>query len=157
MSDQQGPSDGELDAFKGDVRTWLDIDRSIRELQASLRERRAAKRALTGRVGDFMTRYNVEDLRTREGSRLRFRMTMVRAPLSHVDIRDRLARHIEARYIAAGGSEGGGGGGGSEDRARIDADIDDMNVVLFGNREKVERPTLRRMPTPVPKLPVASS
>ena len=150
MSDQQGPSDGELDAFKGDVRTWLDIDRSIRELQASLRERRAAKRALTGRVGDFMTRYNVEDLRTREGSRLRFRMTMVRAPLSHVDIRDRLARHIEARYIAAGGSEGGGG---SEDRARIDADIDDMNVVLFGNREKVERPTLRRIGGEPPRTP----
>ena len=130
------PGDDDLEAFKEDVRTWLRIDESIRNLQAALRERNAAKRALTTSVGAFMSRYNVEDLRTLDGARLRYRTSLVRAPLSHVDIRDRIARHIaDSRYAG--------------DSARADDEVRALHDALFGGgREKIERPSLRRLPGP---------
>jgi hypothetical protein len=128
------PADEALEAFKGDVRTWLGLDASIRELQAQVRERRAAKRAMTARIGAFMSRYNVEDLRTAEGTRLRYRVSLVRSPLSHGDIRERLARHFREIRIA-------------DDETVVAEELRAMNDAIFV-REKVAKPFLRKLPIP---------
>ena len=116
------PSDDALDAFKADVRTWLELDNSIRGLQASIRERRNAKRGLTSRVLDFMARYNIEDLSTRDG-RLRSKVSYVRAPLSHQAIRTRIDTFFSADAAAAF----------------------QLSGAVFGNRERCERTSLRRL------------
>lgn len=116
------PDDGSLDAFKADVRTWLETDNSIRLLQASLRERRDAKRALTERILSFMSRYNIEDLSTRDG-RLRFQVSYVRAPLSQQAIRARITDFFATDAIAA----------------------QELSSAVFGNRERNQRTWLRRV------------
>ena len=47
---QDVPDDDALESFKAEVRTWLEVDNSIRTLRLALAERREAKRALTGRI-----------------------------------------------------------------------------------------------------------
>lgn len=128
------PADDALDAFKEDVRTWFKLDESIRDLQAQLRERSAAKRAMTARIGGFMSRYNVEDLRTAGGARLRYRVSMVKAPLTHGDVRDRLARHVSCLHARLGG-----------DASAADAEVRAATDALFA-RDKVERAMLRKLP-----------
>jgi hypothetical protein len=117
-----GPDDEALDAFKCDVRTWLEVDTSIRTLQESIRERRQAKHLLTARILSFMAEYNIEDLATRNG-RLRFQVSYVRAPLSHKAIRARIADYFAANEPAA----------------------IEIDTVVFGNRERAERTSLRRV------------
>lgn len=126
--DRMIPSDEELDAFKSDVRTWIEVDNSIRMLQEAARERRAAKRALSARVLGFMSRFNIEDLNTRDGSRLRFQVRFVRSPLSHGAIKDRIDRFCAGDADAAGRIHG----------------------AVFGDRERTERSSLRRLPPPRP-------
>jgi hypothetical protein len=111
--------DEELEGLKHDVRTWLEMDNTIRALQATLRERKEAKRALTSRILAFMASRNVDDLATRQGDRLTFRVSYVRAPLTHQAIRTRLL------------------GSNALNTQQVDE--------VFGNRERNERTTLRRI------------
>ena len=131
------PDDDMLESFKTDVRTWLEVDTSIRTLQASIRDRRQAKRELSNRIMSFMSRYNIEDLSTRDGC-LRFHVTYARMPLSHQAIRSR----IESFYAA-------------------DAEAaQELSGAVFGNRDRAERTVLRRMqmqhqtmpPPPIPPM-----
>jgi hypothetical protein len=119
---QQQPADADLEAFKADVRTWLEVDTSIRQLHNAMRERRDAKRALTSRILLFMAEHNIEDLSTRSG-RLRAQVAYVRAPLSQQVIRER----IDSFYAS-------------------DAAVaQQLSGVLLGNRERCERTSLRRV------------
>jgi hypothetical protein len=108
--------------FRTDVRTWLEVDTSIRALQASIRDRREAKRALSNRILSFMSRYNIEDLSTRAGC-LRFQVTYVRTPLSHQTIRRRIETFYSSNTEAA----------------------QELSGAVFGNRDRAERTSLRRV------------
>jgi hypothetical protein len=116
------PDDRELEAFKADVRIWLEVDTSIRQLREAARERREAKRALTSRILAFMTKHNIEDLSTRSG-RLRAQVAYVRSPLSHQVIRSRIDNLYASDAAAA----------------------QQLSGILFGNRERSERTSLRRL------------
>ena len=116
------PDDALLDAFKSDVRTWLELDNTVRRLQAALKERRAAKKQLTDRILGFMSRYNIEDLNTREG-RLRYQVAVVKAPVTQVGIRDRISNYFSANMPMAQA----------------------LTQAIFGNRERAERASLRRL------------
>lgn len=89
------PDDTELEIFKEDVRTWLELDNTVRRLQETLRDRRTAKTALNERIVRFMANYDIEDLNTREG-RLRFRVSYPRVPLTQNAIRERITSFFEA-------------------------------------------------------------
>ena len=119
------PDNLSLDEFKNDVRTWIELDNSIRRLQAAIKERRAAKKLLTDRVMQFMGRYNIEDLNTSDG-RLRYRVSFVRAPLSHSAIKERIEKYFSADVNAAR----------------------ELNGVVFGNRERSEKTCLSRLKSP---------
>jgi hypothetical protein len=137
---QVHPDDDMLESFKTDVRTWLEVDTSIRTLQASIRDRRQAKRELSNRIMSFMSRYNIEDLSTRDGC-LRFHVTYARMPLSHQAIRSRIESYYAADAEAA----------------------QELSGAVFGNRDRAERTVLRRMqmqqqqqtmPAPRPQMPM---
>jgi hypothetical protein len=114
--------DALLQDFKTDVRTWLELDSTIKRLQSALKDRREAKRQLTERILQFMAEHNIEDLNTKDG-RLRYKVTYVRAPLTHVAIRDKLFAYFESNQNAA----------------------ESLVSVLFGQRERKERSCLRRL------------
>lgn len=83
------PSNQVLDEFKVQVRTWLDLDSTIKKLQGALRERRALKKELTEKILAFMARYNIEDLNTKEG-KLRYKLVQVKPAITPKTIRERL-------------------------------------------------------------------
>jgi hypothetical protein len=116
------PDSRQLDAFKNDVRTWIEVDNSIRDMHAAIRDRRAAKKSLTDRILSFMEEFNIEDLNTKDG-RLRYRMSYVRAPLSHASIKDRISNYFASNASAA----------------------QEVHGAVFGNRERSEKLSLRRL------------
>lgn len=111
-----------LEAFKHDVRIWLELDTSIRVLQANLRERRAEKTLLTQRMLEFMRRYQIDDLNTPMG-RLRFQVSKVKAPLSQRSIVDRITRYYSDDVVAS----------------------QQLRAAVFGNREVSSRASIRRI------------
>ena len=78
-----------LENFKQQVRTWVELDSSIKKLQAALKERRDYKKLLTQKVLDFMAKFNIEDLNTKEG-RLRYNVVYVKPSLSQKVIKSKL-------------------------------------------------------------------
>jgi hypothetical protein len=117
-----------LEAFKTDVRAWLETDTALRVLQAGLRQRRAEQRVLAQRVLEFMRRHKIDDLNTPVG-RLRFQVTRVRPPLTHSDIIGRISTYYQNDMIAA----------------------QQLRTAVFGNRTRVDRTSIRRIaaqPTP---------
>ena len=115
------PDEALLEAFKSDVRTWLELDNTVRRLQAALKDRRGAKKQLSERILSFMARYNIEDLNTREG-RLHYQITLVKAPVTQTSVRDRIASYFPSN----------------------DAVAQALHHAIFGNRERAERVSLRR-------------
>lgn len=90
------PPDADLQDFRHDVLTWLEVDNSIRSLQEAIRQRRHMKRGLTERIVQFMARHELDAINTpattssAQPIRLQRRVVYTRAPLSHTTIRDRL-------------------------------------------------------------------
>ena len=93
MSGQELPDGGALDEFKNQVRIWMELDNSIKQLQQLSRERRAFKKQLTDKILEFMSRYNIDDLNTKDG-RLLYKMKYVRAPLPQRAIRERIESEL---------------------------------------------------------------
>lgn len=115
------PQDTELDQFKQQVRTWMDLDSQIQKLQSALKERRQMKKELTTRILEFMSRYNIEDLNTREG-KLRYSVVQVKPSLSQKMVRERLTEVYPTVRSAH-----------------------DLVKHVFEETPRVERPTLRRV------------
>lgn len=111
-----------LDEFKVDVRTWIELDDSIKSLQIAIKERRMAKSQLTDRITDFMYANEIEDLITKNG-RIRYKTNYVRAPLSHTDIKERIRNFFDSNNSVA----------------------NDLTSVVFGARGRFEKTSLRRM------------
>jgi len=111
-----------LEAFKHDVRMWLEMDNTLRVLQKTMQERRSEKRALTSRVLAFMSLYKIDDLNTPVG-RLRYSTTRVKVPLSRQVILDRIAGYYQSDVIAA----------------------QQLRVAVFGDRDHAEHMSIRRV------------
>lgn len=120
--DDGSNSNDDYDRFRSDVSMWLELDTSIRAMQAGIRERREAKLKLTKRIAAFMARNEIEDMSTRAG-RLRFQVECVRAPLSHKTIRDRISDFYSSSPDAAS----------------------ELSGAVFGNRQRSERVAIRRV------------
>jgi len=118
------PDADALNDFKHDVRMWLELDNTIRRLQALLKERRHARMMLHERITRFMRDHNIEDLNTRE-CRLRYHVSYVRSPLSQQVIRDRINAFFQDNAHVAQALQG----------------------AVFGTRERKEQRSLRRLPS----------
>ena len=91
--------DTALEGFKADVRTYLELDQTVRGLQAALRARRAALRQLSTRILAFMESHRINDLVTNLG-RLRMAVRYQRPPLTQKLLRERVASSIEPHLPA---------------------------------------------------------
>lgn len=120
------PSSEELDDFKNQVRMWLELDNALRKLKAAVKERMVAKRDLTDRIIDFMGRYNIEDLNTRDG-KLRYKVVRVKEPLTQSIIKERLREKIEAGEAAQ------------------DANPDDVVDKVFQRGNTMQKAVLKRL------------
>lgn len=89
------PSNEDLEDFKNKVRLWLDYDNTISKLKLALRERKKAQEALTDKIGAFMSRYNIEDLNTKQG-KLRCKIVDVKVPLTQRVIKERLTENLHS-------------------------------------------------------------
>lgn len=89
------PSNEEMEDFKNQVRAWLEYDNTAAKLKQALKERKKAQDALTEKIGAFMSRFNIEDLNTKQG-KLRCRIVEVKTPLTQKQIKERLAETLTA-------------------------------------------------------------
>jgi hypothetical protein len=115
-------SDMTFEDFRQCVRTWVELDDTLRELQAAIRERRRAKVLLSERIMKFMSRYDIEDLNTKNG-KIRYKVTYVKAPLSHSDIKCKIKENFP----------------NDEERAN------QVTEMVFGNRERSQKTSLCRV------------
>lgn len=115
------PPNASLEEFKAHVRTWMEIDGTIRKLQAAIRDRKQLKKQLAEKILDFMARYNIEDLNTAQG-KLRYHVSHVKPSLSKKAIKEKLAEAYPKARSA-----------------------DELVKEVFDNSVRVERPTLRRV------------
>lgn len=89
------PDQQTLEDFKTQVRLWIEIDNCITKLKKAIKERNVVKKQLTDKILMFMAKYNIEDLNTKDGSRLRFKVSQVKQPLTAKAIRDKLTENFE--------------------------------------------------------------
>jgi hypothetical protein len=89
------PDQEVIDDFKNQVRAWIEIDNSVRKLKQAIKERNNVKKQLTDKILGFMGKYNIEDLNTKDGSRLRYKVTQVKEPLTASKIKERITENFE--------------------------------------------------------------
>lgn len=90
---QQLPTPEELEEFKNFVKTWIEVDNSIKKLQQAVRERNAIKKQITEKITSFMGKFNIEDLNTKEG-KLRYRVTQVKVTPRPTTIKTKLLEYF---------------------------------------------------------------
>tara|TARA_Y100000590_G_C15538950_1_gene946160 strand:+ start:388 stop:885 length:498 start_codon:yes stop_codon:yes gene_type:complete len=110
-----------LEEFKDNVKQWLDLDNQLKRLAAASKERRKKKTDINLKILDFMGRFNIEDLNTKDGI-IRYRKTFVKEPLSQKTIKAKL-----------------------EELFKDDQDNFEKIGKIFTEREKVEKTSLRRL------------
>lgn len=115
------PTNEVLDEFKNRVRNWMDVDNNIKKLKTVMKEQMALKRQLTQQVLEFMSKYNIEDLNTKDG-KLRYKVSVTKAPVTRATIR---ARMMEMYGKAPS--------------------VQELLDYVFSTEEKIEKPILRRL------------
>ena len=126
--DHNIPSNEDLVQFKTFVHSWLQLDEQIKGMKTSIHERITEKKEMTGKILEFMTRYNIEDLNTGRG-KLRLKMAVVKEPLSQQSIKEKVSLYF-------GQSSGG----------------EELNNKIFSERKTYEKPTLKRLGGPSKKV-----
>lgn len=80
----------ELDNFKNKVQLWIKTDDEIRKLQKAIKERKENNKDLSNEILDFMVHHNIENLNTKDGSKLKYSVSYNRKPISKKIIKSRL-------------------------------------------------------------------
>jgi hypothetical protein len=119
------PDEAILDEFKNHVRVWIEIDNMIRKLRGAIKERADVKKNLTEKILRFMAKYNIEDLNTKDGSKLRYHVTKTKAQPSKSQIKERLTQYY----------------------GNV-SNIDELTEKLFEKNEKTDAVSLRRLNLP---------
>lgn len=110
-----------LEEFKGHVKDWLELDNQLKRLAAAAKERRKRKNDINLKILEFMGRFNIEDLNTKEGI-IRYKKTFVKEPLTQKTIKTKL-----------------------EELFKNDQDTFEKVQRIFTEREKIEKTSLRRL------------
>lgn len=116
-----------LEEFKNHVRVWIEIDNTNRKLKQAIQERLTMKKTLTEKILRFMAKYNIEDLNTKDGSKLRYHVTSAKTQPSKTQIKERLSQYY----------------GNTND-------IGELTEKIFEKTEKKETVSLRRLNLPKP-------
>tara|TARA_B100001778_G_C18484079_1_gene581773 strand:- start:29 stop:505 length:477 start_codon:yes stop_codon:yes gene_type:complete len=109
-----------LDEFKENVKAWTLADNQVKRLNAASKQLKTKKKELNEKILDFMARFNIEDLNTKEGI-IRYKKTFVKEPLTQKMIKEKLNEMFK------------------------DSDSLEKINEIFTNRNKVEKTSLRRL------------
>jgi hypothetical protein len=112
--------------FRAQVRTWLELDTSIKQLQTMLRDRKHYKNMLTEKIIRFMRAYDVKTLDMGEAGYIRSRKSYVKSPLTQKMIRDGINSYLEERHNSALAMQ--------------------LTDTVFNRRQRIERLSLRHVP-----------
>ena len=110
-----------LEEFKDNVQAWMDLDNQLKRLEAASKQRKTKKKELNEKILDFMAKYNIEDLNTKQGV-IRYKKVFVKEPLSQKIIKEKLS-----------------------DLFRDDQTNYEKIEKIFTDRGKVEKQSLRRV------------
>jgi len=110
-----------LEEFKKNVQNWMTIDNQMKRLAAATKQIKNKKKEMNEKILDFMVRYNIEDLNTKEGI-IRYKKTFVKETLTQKMIKDKLNDIFKDN----------------------NTDLEKVNEI-FNNRDKVEKTSLRRL------------
>ena len=110
-----------LEEFKKNVQNWMTYDNQMKRLAAASKQLKQKKNELNEKILDFMSKYNIEDLNTKEGV-IRYKKTFIKQPLTQKLIKERLNDMFKDN----------------------ETDLERINEI-FNNREKVEKTSLRRL------------
>jgi hypothetical protein len=110
-----------LEEFKNNVKQWLELDNQLKRLAAASKERRKKKDEINLSILEFMSKFNIEDLNTKDGI-IRYRKTFVKEPLSQKTIKNKL-----------------------EELFKDDQENFEKIEKIFTDREKIEKMSLRRL------------
>jgi hypothetical protein len=110
-----------LEEFKENVKSWTLADNQVKRLNAASKQLKTKKKELNEKILDFMARFNIEDLNTKEGI-IRYKKTFVKEPLTQKMIKEKLNEMFKDS----------------------DTHLEKINEI-FTNRNKVEKTSLRRL------------
>jgi len=110
-----------LDEFKENVKAWTLADNQVKRLNAASKQLKTKKKELNEKILDFMARFNIEDLNTKEGI-IRYKKTFIKEPLTQKMIKEKLNELFKDS----------------------DTHLEKINEI-FTNRNKVEKTSLRRL------------
>ena len=110
-----------LEEFKKNVQNWMTYDNQMKRLAAASKQLKQKKNELNEKILDFMSKYNIEDLNTKEGV-IRYKKTYIKQPLTQKVIKEKLNDMFKDN----------------------ETDLERINEI-FNNREKVEKTSLRRL------------
>lgn len=110
-----------LDEFKENVKKWTLADNQIKRLNAASKQLKVKKKDLNEKILEFMVKFNIEDLNTKEGI-IRYKKTFIKEPLTQKMIQSKLNELFS---------------GNESDLVKINN--------IFTNRNKIEKTSLRRL------------
>ena len=84
------PENITLEEFKNYVKKWLEVDNMIKKVQEALKEKKKYRDKLSNVISQFMCKYNIEDLNTKEG-RIRCKVSTVKTPVSKKVIQEKIS------------------------------------------------------------------
>lgn len=113
------PDENDVNEFKKYVKTYLDTDADIAKLKGAIKDRNKLKKELNELIMKFMTKFNIEDLNTKQGT-IRLNVKQVKAPLSQKDIKERLAKYYSP-----------------------DKTLEEITEEVFNKRDMVEKQSLK--------------
>jgi len=87
------PNNMMLDEFKHQVKMWMELDNQLKKLAQIMKEKRDVQKALTQKILAFMTRFNIEDLNTKEG-KLRYKVVRSKPALREKTIKQKLEEYF---------------------------------------------------------------
>lgn len=82
-----------LEQFKNYVKSWLEADAYIRKAKQLVKEKKKVKNKLSETIMRFMSKYNIEDLNTKEG-RIRYKTTYVRKPVTQKELKEQVQQLV---------------------------------------------------------------
>lgn len=111
-----------MDEFKTYVKKWFELDNYLKKLAMVAKEKKLEKLRISEVIMRFMSKYNIEDLNTKEG-RIRCKHTCVKAPVNKKIIQERVNDYF------------------NHDEHKKQ----ELLQKIFEEREVVEKTTLRRL------------
>lgn len=113
------PTEEDISEFKKYVNNYIEIDNDINKLKLAIKERNNLKKELTIYIMKFMSKFNIEDLNTKQGT-IRYDVKKVKAPLSHKTIKEKI---LENKDMSA----------------------EELTKLIFDKRDVLDKPLLKRI------------